>query len=98
MASLLDIEIEFWSPLQLDCATEGKMAPILNVFGFFFYNHDFSSSASVGSVNPGYNVKVHQPQMCIHLSVDFKETPQKDIDSLPPPTSQKAEQCIVCYI
>lgn len=36
MASLLDIEIEFWSPLQLDCATEGKMAPVLNVFVFVF--------------------------------------------------------------
>lgn len=31
MTSLLDIEIEFWSPLQLDCATEGKAVPALKV-------------------------------------------------------------------
>lgn len=30
MASLLDTEREFWSPLQLDCATEGKAVPALN--------------------------------------------------------------------
>lgn len=97
MASLLDIEIAFWSPLRLDYATEGTEASVLTVVVGFF-NHDFVSSASVGSVTSGYSVKVCYPQMCVHLSVDFKETPHKDIDSFPPPTSQKAEQCIVCYI
>lgn len=44
MASLLDIEIAFWSPLRLDYATEGTEAPVLTVVVGFF-NHDFVSSA-----------------------------------------------------
>lgn len=96
MAYLLDVEIEFWSPCSWIVLLKEKR--LQSWIFFFLFNHEIGSSASVGSVSPDYSVKVHQPQMCIHLSVDFKETPHKDIDSLPPPTSQKAEQCIVCYI
>lgn len=31
MASLPNIEIKFWSPLQLDYSTGGKAAPALNI-------------------------------------------------------------------
>lgn len=68
MASLLDIEKEFLSPWQLDYATEGKAAPALNIVYFLKKNyHNLGSSASAQIVAPHHNVKVHQPQMCVHL-------------------------------
>lgn len=83
---------------QLDCATEGKAVPAQNIVYFFKKHHNFGSSASVGIVAPTHNVEVHQPETCVHLSAGSEETPHNDIDSLPPSTSQKAEQCIACYI
>lgn len=80
MASLPNIEIKFWSPLQVDYSTGGKAAPALNIVCLKKKkHHSFGSTASAESVAPGHNVKVCQLQMCVHLSVGSED---KDKESL----------------
>lgn len=80
MASLLDIERDFGSPLQLDCAAEGKAVPAQRMYIFKKMSSQFWELCLCGNLNslpqcPG-------TQVCARLSAGSEEIPHKDIESL----------------